>query len=203
MLTHLQPAVLAMVLAAAVSGRTLGQQPPRLPPPPPSAPIVQDLFTTQDFDSRVSEYVALHRMLEGPPQRPTLDMEDVVLKSRGLAARLQRARAHARRGDIITPDVARMFRRRIVSCLAPEAWSALFAEMAEDERGRPTPPAPPLHVNAMWPADVVFNFVPPQLLMALPPLPPELQYRIVGRSLVLWDHHANLIVDFLPAAFLT
>jgi hypothetical protein len=45
--------------------------------------------------------------------------------------------------------------------------------------------------------------VPPQLLQVLPPLPPELQYRIIGRSLVLWDHHANLVVDYLPGAFTT
>ena len=200
MLTYLRPAALAMALAAGFGGRTLAADPQRLPPPPAKARIVQDLFTTQDFDARVSDYVRLHRMLEGPPQGQTLDMERVRRNARGLAARLQRARPDARQGDIITPDVARMFRRRIVSCLSPEAWAAIFAEMVEDERGRPVPP---LHVNAEWPADVLFNFVPPQLLMALPPLPSELQYRIVGRSLVLWDHHANLVVDFLPGAFLT
>jgi len=26
------------------------------------------------------------------------------------------------------------------------------------------------------------------------------EHRIIGKSLVLWDHHANLIVDFLPGA---
>jgi hypothetical protein len=49
---------------------------------------------------------------------------------------------------------------------------------------------------------VPFGFVPPQMLAALPRLPAELQYRIIGNSLVLWDHHANLIVDFLPGAFI-
>ena len=39
------------------------------------------------------------------------------------------------------------------------------------------------------------------ILQSLPPLPEELQYRIIGQSLVLWDCHANLIVDFLPGAF--
>jgi hypothetical protein len=41
------------------------------------------------------------------------------------------------------------------------------------------------------------------MLAVLPPLPAELQYRIVGRSLVLWDFHADLIVDIMPGAFLT
>ena len=60
---------------------------------------------------------------------------------------------------------------------------------------------PAIHVNDRWPKGVPFIFVPPQLLSALPPIPGELQYRIVGHALVLWDHHADLIVDVLPDAF--
>ena len=40
----------------------------------------------------------------------------------------------------------------------------------------------------------------PCVIAALPPLPPELQYRIVGDTLVLIDVHASLIVDLLPRA---
>lgn len=40
-----------------------------------------------------------------------------------------------------------------------------------------------------------FGYVPPELL--------AVQYRIIGSVLVLWDHHANLIVDVLPDAFAT
>ena len=35
------------------------------------------------------------------------------------------------------------------------------------------------------------------LLRKLPDLPPELEYRLVGRSLILRDVKANLIVDIL------
>ncbi len=54
-----------------------------------------------------------------------------------------------------------------------------------------------------WPEGVPFVFIPPLLIAALPPLPPELEYRFIGQSLVLWDVHANLIVDFMPGAFTT
>jgi hypothetical protein len=40
----------------------------------------------------------------------------------------------------------------------------------------------------------------PCVIQALPPLPPELQYRIVGDDLFLVDVHASLIVDILPGA---
>jgi hypothetical protein len=34
----------------------------------------------------------------------------------------------------------------------------------------------------------------------LPPVPKELEYRLVGRSLVLRDRDAALVVDYLPEA---
>jgi hypothetical protein len=40
----------------------------------------------------------------------------------------------------------------------------------------------------------------PCVINALPPLRGELQYRIVGRDLVLVDVHANLVVDILREA---
>jgi hypothetical protein len=40
--------------------------------------------------------------------------------------------------------------------------------------------------------------MPPSLLLNLPELPKELEYRFVGRELVLRDSAANLIVDVLP-----
>jgi hypothetical protein len=36
--------------------------------------------------------------------------------------------------------------------------------------------------------------------MNLPPLPAELEYRVVGHSLILRDIEANLIVDFIVNA---
>jgi hypothetical protein len=192
---------LAVLLLSAGTG--VMAQDPQLSPPPQTAPILQDLVSTQAFQQRVAEYVTLHRLLEGPlpPLFPTRDMSQIHVTGRALASRIQTARAFAQPGDIITADVARIFHRRIATCLTPEAWAAILAERDTDEQGLPAPLVPALHVNMEWPAQVAFDFVPPQLLLALPPLPPELQYRIIGRALVLWDHHANLIVDFLPGAF--
>jgi hypothetical protein len=155
----------------------------------------------QAFESRVSEYVTLHRLLEGPlpPLQVTHDMDAVRTAMEALAKHIRTARPGAKQGDLFTPDVARVFRTRLATCLTPEDIQALLTEGEPGERIV----APPLTVNMVWPEEVPFNFVPPPLIAALPPLPPELQYRIIGRALVLWDHHANLIVDYLPAAFTT
>jgi hypothetical protein len=40
----------------------------------------------------------------------------------------------------------------------------------------------------------------PALLAVLPALPEELEYRFIGRDLVLVDVHADLIVDVLKDA---
>jgi hypothetical protein len=42
--------------------------------------------------------------------------------------------------------------------------------------------------------------MPPKLLAGLPPLPDELQYRFMNRDLVLWDVHANVVVDLIKRA---
>ena len=198
-----RPAVLAMlVLAAGTSA------PAQIPPPPTptsAVPLLQEIVATQAFEERVIQYVNLHRVLEGPlPQLwVTRDMGHLQMSVRGLALRIRTARANAHQGDLLRPDVARVFQHRIATCLPAAEWAAILADNAaeaEDEEGMPAAP-PALHVNMVWPEEVPFGFVPPQMLAALPRLPVELQYRIIGTALVLWDHHANLIVDFMPDAF--
>jgi hypothetical protein len=55
-----------------------------------------------------------------------------------------------------------------------------------------------LVVNTAYPSGVPLQSTPPTLLMNLPPLPPELDYRVVGNNLVLRDAKANLVIDFVP-----
>ena len=40
--------------------------------------------------------------------------------------------------------------------------------------------------------------MPPSLLLNLPKLPKELEYRFVDHELIVRDVAANLIVDFIP-----
>ena len=201
-MSTLQTLALAGLLAAGAA--SVGDQmPTENPLIPDTALAVQELVAIQGFHGRVAEYVALHRHeAEGIPEvQVTHDIALVHQAVKALGLRIRTARAGAQQGDIITPDVARVFRRRIAGCLTPAQWAALFAAAAEEAEEEGLAPAPPLRVNMDWPEQVPFEFVPPQLLQALPRLPPELQFRIIGRALVLWDVHANLIVDVLPAAF--
>ena len=196
--------LIAAVLLLSPGHRAAAQLPPLAGCPGDARTILEDVVATQTFQERVAAYVTLHQLLEGPlpPLVVGRDLGPVRSAMRALQMRVQTARIGARQGEIITPQVERMFRRNIAACLTREEWAALFAEMKYDEQGRPVAAPPALHVNTAWPKEVGFEFVPPQLLQVLPRLPAELQYRIIGRDLVLWDHHADLIVDFLPGAFI-
>ena len=99
-------------------------------------------------------------------------------------------------GDIFTADVREAFRSRILQALESRGYVAgdLFGDVNEggDEW------APPL-VNGTFSWRTATP-TPPCVLAALPELPQELQYRFLGRDLVLVDIGANLIVDVLPDA---
>jgi hypothetical protein len=55
-------------------------------------------------------------------------------------------------------------------------------------------------VNQRYPDDVPISTMPPDVLQKLPKMPEDLEYRFVGRHLVILDTHAHLIVDFVTNA---
>ena len=154
----------------------------------------------QTFLQRVDEYVALHRRLEGPlPQAMvTADPAAILAPRRALAAAIRTARAQARQGDIFSPPVAAYFRIVVADALRTGGITDMLA-IVEDENSVHTP----ARVNGEYPAGRSIPLMPTCLLLALPPLPPELQYAFVGRDLILRDVHAGLIVDIVPRAIPT
>jgi hypothetical protein len=58
----------------------------------------------------------------------------------------------------------------------------------------------PIRVNADYPLRAPVSTVPHSVLLVLPPLPDALEYRFVGRDLILRDGEANLIVDYIVGA---
>lgn len=162
------------------------------------APAVnQDAKVLQDFNARVGAYVALQKKLERelPPQKPTKDLALIKASQEALAARIREARANARQGDIFTPEIAALLRR----LMHPEVKGP-DAKQTKDSVRDVTPAGITLKVNAAYPENQPLPTVPPNLLAALPRLPPELEVRIVNNDLILRDVHANLIVDFIPKA---
>jgi hypothetical protein len=161
--------------------------------------VAADPDPVRDFQARVDAYVRLHRTLEAgtPPRVITRDPAQILLASDMLADAIVAARPQARQGDIFTRDVARVFRERIQVALGGVDVDRYLDELYEGENFRNLRAA----IHARDPYCRVPSGLPMALLWSLPGLPGELEYRIVGRDLALWDEHAALIIDFIPNAF--
>src|SRR5207342_3447357 len=93
---------------------------------------------------------------------------------------------------------------------SPSAAREIGGIVAEDFNARPfreqqailveVPVKVPPAINTDYPTILPLATVPPGLLLKLPTLPADLEYRFLGRHLILRDIKANLIVDFIPDA---
>ena len=116
-----------------------------------------------------------------------------------LAQKIRSARTDAKQGDIFTLEIAACFRHQIASTLAGHDGKRIRTSLhhAEPVQGVP------LQVNTRYPQKKPLQSTPPTLLPNLPHLPQELQYRIAGEALLLYDSGADMIVDFVPDAMST
>lgn len=151
------------------------------------------------FNDRVQAYVKMQKSLEAslPGLKPTKDVARIVEHQSALASKIAGARRGARQGDIFTHEVTERFRKIIRGEFrGPEGRLARRTIRRDD----PSKAMVRLHVNDLYPDQLPLITTPPTLLSKLPPLPPELAYRIVGRDLTLKDTKAGLIVDLIPNA---
>jgi hypothetical protein len=166
----------------------------------PGAAAHQDLegddraAALRTFTEGVERYAALRARyaVPLPPFDPASDPWSLKLSRHFLAAAIRTARRTAGLGDIFTPPVARMFHDDIGSAIY-----ALDVEGLVDEGVVTRDFTIDLIVNEPLPAWAM-ETVPDTLLARLPPLPPAIEYRIVGESLVLWDADAEILIDALP-----
>ena len=127
-----------------------------------------------------------------PSLKETSDPKQVSGREKALAEEIRVERAGAHQGDVFSPSAAR----------------EIGLIVAADFNGRPlriqkailveVPVKVPPAINTDYPTTLPLATVPPGLLLKLPTLPEELEYRFLGRHLILRDIKANLIVDFIP-----
>jgi hypothetical protein len=150
------------------------------------------------FTRSIEGYAQLHRRLEGPVPtvRISEDLGEVQRAIAALAQKIRAARPDARQGDIFTPEVAAIFKRRIGEAIKNDYRT--LREMVDEENPQAGKMRPRL--NAPYPVGAPVSLMPTEVLDSLPPLPDDLQFRFMDRYLILWDAHANLIVDYFPDA---
>jgi hypothetical protein len=151
-----------------------------------------------DFQEEVDEYVELHRKLEStlPPLPADASPEVIDQHHRAMERLIQQARKNEGLGDIFDSDVRPVLRKLLHGLFAGPEGRTLRMAVMEENPGESVK----LVVNGRYPDTVPLSSVPPQILKALPPLPEELEYRFIGRSLILLDVHAHIIADYLTGA---
>jgi len=147
-----------------------------------------------DFLQRTAQYLKLHK--DVPRIRTTKKGEEIAGRRGVLAASIRSERAHAKPGDIFTPEIASEFRRVIQNVFQGPSASNVRKTIRQGEPLKGWK----LAVNGDYPEHLPQTTIPPTLLVNLPQLPSELEYRIIGHDFVLEDTHARLIVDFIPGA---
>jgi hypothetical protein len=152
------------------------------------------------FITATQEYATMHRRLERTIGSIEVNStpDDINRFIQSMAAAIRAERPTARQGDMFTPAVAKELRQRISDALLEHGFTPADVREAEFADGVDSASVR-LRVNGTFPW-VLSVAMFPCVLDALPPLPPELQYRMVGNDLLLIDMHASLIVDILPWA---
>jgi hypothetical protein len=161
------------------------------------APVNPDAKLLQEFQQRIANYQKLQKQAGGgePALKQTDSPGEIEAARNGLAERIRAARPHAQQGEIFTPPIADRFRALLGPGVEGPAADATKKALKDD-----APETVPLKVNARYPENQALPTAPPELLMRLPKLPEGLEYRVIGRTLILRDTKANLIVDFIPRA---
>ncbi len=156
-----------------------------------------DAQVVADFTRRTQTYADLHRKLEKTlPARPEpASPTQVEAHQRALDRLLIQARPRAQHGDFFTHDIRAYFRRQIARALAGPDGRGVKDEIMDENPGRIQ-----LRINGRYPDGIPVSTMPPQILAVVPPLPDELEYRFIGRRLILLDVHAHLVLDYVDDA---
>lgn len=156
-----------------------------------------------DFSNNVKNYTSLVDKLEKSltPLPDKADASQIAAHRKALADAVQEARKGAQPGDIFDPAT----QERIIAVTRTETrgpeGKAAKKTIAEDNPNKPGQAGQaPLAVNAVYPDDAPLSTVPPTLLLRLPKLPETVEFRFVGKALMLRDVRANIIVDYIPNA---
>ena len=166
-------------------------------------PVVQtatdspDARLASEFLQQVESYVALHRKMDATlSEVPEGGSPDQILQhQRSLEVLIRSVRRKAKAGDLFTRDVRAYFRRQIAKAITgPHGREIRDSIMEENPRNIR------LAVNARYPDSIPYSTTPAPILLLLPTLPEELEYRFVGDRLVLLDIHAGTVVDYIDHA---
>ena len=190
--------VAVIALANGLEALTTGSVPVI---PPRAAGALQSADTGSpevvEFQKRAEAYVALHKKVEAaiaplPNEATPAQIENALVQ---LSEGIVKARATAKAGDIFHPAMQGWVRKTLQRAFSGVDGKDLRASILDEN-----PIGAAVRVNGPYPDAIPLSTMPPKVIAALPKLPEELEFRFVGDRLILFDHHAHLIVDYVDRA---
>lgn len=200
---HEFTALLAATLLSMNACAATASAPPREPTPAPPAASQRTQAVNPHakamaaFQERVKEFLALKDKLRDglPPLSKEATPEELYKHQVALSGRIREARRTAKPGDVFNPDMRVVIRTLMAQVFGGPDGRQLKADIMDENPGRIR-----VSINQRYPENVPLSTVPPQVLAGLPKLPPDLEYRFLGRALILLDTEAQLIVDLMENA---
>jgi hypothetical protein len=149
------------------------------------------------FQDRLNEYVRFHNNVEKmvPPLKETASPAEISQREAALGATMIKQRPDPKEGDFLIKQVQPYLIKSIRDDFAKRSAADRKALIVELPKGIA------IKVNMVYPTTLPLLTFPANLLKALPELPTELEYRMVGRHLILRDVKANVVVDILRDVF--
>ena len=148
-----------------------------------------------DLQGRAKQYLDFRKQVAGSTPKSNSTPAKITSAQNDLANKIRVARAGATQGEIFTPEITQYVRRQIASRLSGPDGKRIRASLRHAEPVNIT-----LQINQSYPDNVPLQSTPPSLLISLPQLPTGLEYRLVGKELVIRDVDANIVVDYMANA---
>jgi hypothetical protein len=158
------------------------------------APAVNaDAKVMADFKARVDKYAETRKLLvaHSTPMKKTDDPAAITAAERSVADKIRQTRPGAKQGEFFTPETVAVFRRLMKYPLKGPEGVENKSAIKDD-----VPMNVPFVINGEYPKQETVSTVAPDVLLSLPALPEDIQYRFVGKHMLLYDARANLIIDY-------
>jgi hypothetical protein len=163
----------------------------------------KDARALEDFNARIENYIKVHRQAEEKfgltvHLKAVRSADAIIKRQHAMAEHIGSLRKKAHEGEVFTPEIAAYFHHRLDAAYQsnPDGVSASLACVSEIVEQKLKP-------NDVYPETWDYNMMPPTMLLHIPRLPQELEYRIVNKDLIIRDVEANMIVDVMRNAITT
>ena len=186
----------SITVALASTGRmSAAFQTPK--PSPTASPTTNPTAKTiADYQDRVKNYLSAQRKLSAdiPKVPDKATPQQIDARQRELGKLVMAARKGVKQGEIFGPEMSALVRRLLAPIFKGPDGAKVRASIFDEPH--PVVPA----VNVRYPDEVPLSTMPPDIMRLLPALDPALEYRFIGRHLILLDVEAHLIIDVIDNA---